>query len=356
MSSAAAASWTTSHAARWAAGQWRRNSSSTASPSPRWAARTSAASVRRLSGRPTRSLPATASCTAISSVDIATLPPPDARDPERARADLRPLEVARRRAGAATIRIEKRIAAPRHPRRGDARRRRAARGPAGTRRDAGPRRCSRTRTTTLPSRLASRNSRRGRGVPLGAAARAAGPAGRDPHRVVRRPRRRSRQPAGGGGGGTGWTDERVEQRLGLAPPVGATPRARTSRRPGAPGPARPRRPSSRGRSTRASTGRPEPEPRGPRAAASPARAGARPSRGSRAAARARRRRGICRRAVSGLQRRSGASWRSANVAAASRCAGSPTGVSRGSTARQPAGPSTRGRRMAATARHRRRAR
>ena len=43
MSSAAAASCTTSQAARWAAGQWRRKSSSTASAEPRCAARTSAA-------------------------------------------------------------------------------------------------------------------------------------------------------------------------------------------------------------------------------------------------------------------------------------------------------------------------
>ena len=86
MSSAAAASCTTSHAARCAEGQWRRNNSSTASAEPPCAARTSAASLRRLSGRPMRTLAATASCTGSSSVDIASLTPGEA-DVRRGQAD-----------------------------------------------------------------------------------------------------------------------------------------------------------------------------------------------------------------------------------------------------------------------------
>ena len=171
---------------------------------------------------------------------------------------------------------------------------------------------SRTSTTTVPSRLASRNSRRGRGVALLVPERAGRPAGRDPHRVARASET-TKTPAAVGRGRRRHRldDERVEQRLPCRR-RSAPARGRTSRPPAASGLAPPRRPSSRGRSTRGS--------RGDRAGTAPAARRASPARGSRSGARARHP------PASAAARCPGRTWRPASIAGAGTSpprAGSP---------------------------------
>ena len=244
---------------------------------PRWAARTSAASVRRLSGRPTRSLPATASCTASSSVDTQPYSRPTPEKPsERALTSAH----SRSRAHAparAKIRNENRK--PRKAKPGAAvgveDERLAAGGNAAR---TGPRRCSRTRRPRCRRGSRAGTAARTRRTPAGPAARGpTSPAGRassPPSRErVRHPRAAGRRDRLD----TSESSSASACRRRARPPAGPT-----ARPPAAPGPARPRRPSSRGRSTRAFTARPS-RKRAGRGAASVAA-----PRGSRAGARARR--------------------------------------------------------------------
>ena len=223
MSSAAAASCTTSHAARCAAGQWRRKSSSTAPPSPRCAR--ARASVGALAQRPRPRAAFRRRRPARRAPQSTSQPyPRPTRDRPSARA-LPPPRTGRARStpGRREIRSENGSRGGSF-RPAGARRTRAARVPARAR--AAPARAggSTTRTTTVPSRFAIRNRVQG-GAPHASGAGARGPtspAGPASSRTRRKP---SAAPTRGRRRRWGRLDrQRVQQRLDLPPPCRAGPR------------------------------------------------------------------------------------------------------------------------------------